>query len=171
MKTLVVYYSRTGTTRTVAQQIAAALGADLEEVHDRERRGGPIGWLRCGYQGYTGKLADIDDPVRDPSDYDLVVIGGPIWASSVSSPIRTFLRRHRDSLAKVAFFCTCGGDDPGRVFLQMTGEAGQPPLAVLLVRQSELASAPRAIAKFAAELAPAPPPVKTGTHVAPPVTV
>ena len=44
MKCLVVYYTRTGKTKFVAEAIATQLGADLEEVVDLKKRGGAIGW-------------------------------------------------------------------------------------------------------------------------------
>ena len=45
---LVVYFSRTGHTRVLAEGIARALGADLEEIRDRTDRTGLLGWLRSG---------------------------------------------------------------------------------------------------------------------------
>jgi flavodoxin len=167
MKTLVVYFSRTGTTRTVAHQIAAALGADVEEIRDHVRRRGPIGWLRCGYEGSAGKVVEIESLTRDPAAYDLVVIGGPIWGSSVSSPVRGFLRRYRAALPKVAFFCTCGGRESARMFSQMTNEAERLPIATLAVRHAELTTAPAAVARFVAELTAPPTPSARPTSTAP----
>jgi flavodoxin len=43
MKTLVVYYSRTGTTRKVAEAIAGILRCDIEEVVDTKKRSGILG--------------------------------------------------------------------------------------------------------------------------------
>jgi len=43
LKSLVVYYSRTGNARFVAETIAAEIGADVEEVVDMKKRSGPLG--------------------------------------------------------------------------------------------------------------------------------
>ena len=48
MKTLVVLYSRTGTTKKVGEEIAAALKADVEEIIDTKKRSGPIGYVQAG---------------------------------------------------------------------------------------------------------------------------
>jgi len=48
MKALVVYYSRTGNTKFVAEKIAQELGADIEEVIDKKNRFGLINYLRAG---------------------------------------------------------------------------------------------------------------------------
>jgi len=48
MKILVVFYSRTGATRTVAQKIADLVKGDLEEIKDTRNRAGILGFLRSG---------------------------------------------------------------------------------------------------------------------------
>ena len=48
-RTLVVYYTRTGTTQQLARWIAAAVDADLERIVDRSRRGGVLGYLRSSW--------------------------------------------------------------------------------------------------------------------------
>ncbi len=48
MKTLVVYYSRTGNTKLIGDELAAVLGADVEELKDRDDRSGRMGYIRAG---------------------------------------------------------------------------------------------------------------------------
>ena len=60
MKVLVVYYSRTGNTRFVAEAVAQSLKADIEEIRDRKNRMGIFGFLRCGYEAIFKKLTDIE---------------------------------------------------------------------------------------------------------------
>lgn len=48
MKSLVVFYSRTGNTRRVAEMIAGEMKADLQELVDKKSRKGPIALLRAG---------------------------------------------------------------------------------------------------------------------------
>jgi hypothetical protein len=55
MKTLVVYYSRTGNAKFVAETAAKELGADVEEIVDRKSRAGPLGWVSAGKAGSRGK--------------------------------------------------------------------------------------------------------------------
>ena len=59
LKTLVVYYSRTGNARFVAQTIAAEVGADIEEVIDQKKRSGPIGFFTGGSDARRGKETKI----------------------------------------------------------------------------------------------------------------
>ena len=48
MKSLVVYYSRTGNAKFVAQTIAEQLGSEIEEIKDLKSREGALGWISAG---------------------------------------------------------------------------------------------------------------------------
>jgi NAD(P)H-dependent FMN reductase len=150
-KVLVAYYSRTGNTKRLARAIAAALDADVEEIHDPTDRSGALGFLRSGIEAYAGVLAGVDHPRRDPADYDVLVVGTPVWAGSVSSPARTYLWHERARLPQVAFLATLGARGHERAFEQMKGLAGRAPLATLAVRDGALAHGlPRdEVARFA----------------------
>jgi flavodoxin len=141
-KILVVYYSRTGHTRRVAEEIAATLRADLEEIVDPENRLGLLGYLRSGGQAFFGQEADIREPLKDPAGYDLVIVGTPVWNWSLSAPVRAYLTRRQQRLARpaVAFFLTEGGSGEQRVFGQMEELLGKAPLEVMAVREAEIAS-------------------------------
>ena len=152
MRTLVIYYSRSGNTKRIAEQVATALGADLEAIADPTVRSGLRGYQRSGFQAFFHRTVDIGPVARDPASYDLVVVGTPIWNVSLSSPVRSYLRRYRASLPAVAFFCTCGGMGMARVFAQMARESRQQPKATLVVREAELATAASAIERFARDL-------------------
>lgn len=106
VKSLVVYYSRTGNAKFVAETIAAELGSDIEEVIDLKSRKGKIGWITAGRDASTGKLVQIAPTTKPPSDYDLLIIGTPIWAWGPTAAIRTYLSKNDLSGKKVALFFT-----------------------------------------------------------------
>ena len=137
-KILVVYFSRTGTTENVATAIAHELGCDIERIAEDRSRAGIIGWLRSGYEATRGKVGPIHAPRLNPADYDLVVIGTPIWNQSPSTPIVSYVRTHRKSLAAVAFFCTCDGRGEEAVFAKLAHETGIDPLAVLGLKRGQV---------------------------------
>lgn len=139
MKTLVIYYSRSGHTEKLARSIADALDADLEPIVDKTSRRGLLGYLRSGYEAVSKKLAPIDAPKHDLASYDLVVVGTPIWGAMPSSPVRAFLAQQRKDLKAVAFFCTCGGRGAEKVFAEMSSLTGKSPADVLVLREAELA--------------------------------
>jgi flavodoxin len=154
MKALVVYYTRTGTTAKAAQMIAAALDADKEEIKEPGDRGGPLGWLRSGKEASQRKPAQVKPLQADPAAYDLVVVGTPVWAGTVSSPVRGFIEQYREKLPGVAFFCTMGGDDPVKTFPEMEEACSRSPASTLALQKHTVdgGQAQAKVAEFAEAL-------------------
>lgn len=91
MKVLVIYYSNTGNTKKAADYIAKKLGADTEQIKDAVPRKGLLGFVKSGYQAANSKPAKIDAIKSKVEDYDVVIIGTPVWAHHISSPVNSFL--------------------------------------------------------------------------------
>jgi flavodoxin len=139
-KVLVVYYSRTGATRRLAEALAKALRADIEPIVDCANRSGIFGYLRSVAESLQKRSAPIKPMKTDPASYDLVVIGTPVWAWSVSSPVRSYLAANKERLPDVAFFCTMGGRGSERTFEEMQAVAGKAPRAGCIATAREMAS-------------------------------
>lgn len=111
MKSLVVYYTRTGKTKFIAEAIASQLAADIEEIVDLKKREGKIGWIMSGKDASRKSLTEIAPTKKAPADYDLVVVGTPIWAWSPTPAIRTYISQNNGlSGKKVALFYTFDSD-------------------------------------------------------------
>jgi len=104
MKTLVVYYTRTGNSKFAAETIAAELGADLEEVIDLKNRQGKLAYMSCGRDAMSGKETEIAQTTRKPTEYELIIISQPVWAWSPTPAIRTYANKNDLSGKKVALF-------------------------------------------------------------------
>jgi len=136
-KVLVVYYSRAGTTGKIAKEIAGRLGADIEEIVDKKNRKGIIGWLSAARDSRAGNLTEIKKPQREPSLYDLVVIGTPVWSGTISTPIRTYITEYRGSFRDFALFCTHSQAKDNKALGDMETIIGKKPLASLKLRRKE----------------------------------
>ena len=136
MKALVVFYSRNGNTKKVAGKISRSLKADSEEIFDLKSRSGIWGWIFGGRDAYMKKSTEIKQEIN-PQKYDLVVIGTPIWAGTMTPAVRSYLKRHKLN-KKVAFFCTAG-DKQTSAFRQME-ELSKKPITCLDLKQSKLNS-------------------------------
>ncbi len=112
LKSLVVYYSRTGNARFVAETIAAEVGADIEEVVNLKKRSGTFGFLSSGFAARFGKGTKIAPTAKLPAAYDLVIVGTPVWAGQPTPAIRTYLKKNDFSGKKVAVFFAQGGKKP-----------------------------------------------------------
>lgn len=135
-KILVVYYSRTGTTAKIAKEMVGRLGADMEEIIDKKNRKGIIGWLSAGRDAGARRLTEIKEPLSEPSLYDLVVIGTPVWNNNISTPIRTYITQYRDHLHDVAIFCT-GSTEDNKALGEMEALLRKKPLAKLKLRRKQ----------------------------------
>ena len=135
---LVVYYSRTGRTRQLAEAIAHGLDADIDELRERRDRSGAWGYLRSLADSAAGRGGELVGAYRDPRDYDLVVIGSPVWAGWPASPLRSYLRARKGTFRDVALFVTLGGTSSYRPLRRMSVLAGMPPVETLAVREHQV---------------------------------
>lgn len=134
---LCVYYSRTGKTEQTMREIAHALDCELAEVHDRVRRTGALGWLRCGLDAMRKKTRAISriETKRALWEYKLVILGTPVWAGRCSSVIRGLLKRRGYEMADVAYVITHGSEEQYRaVFEQMDRYLQKPHVADVSLR-------------------------------------
>ena len=139
-RVLVAYYSRTGTTRTVARAMAERLGCDLEEIEDNVPRKGILGYLRAGRDAMSGKETSISPAKHDPGDYDLVIVGTPVWGWSLCPAARTYLARYGDKIRKAAFFTVSEGTEPKKIVSQMEVVWGNKATAVVGFLRKEVVS-------------------------------
>jgi len=143
MKPLVVYYSRTGNTRMVAERIASLLGCELAEIVDLKNRKGLFGFLGAGYSSYTRKLTQIKAPDQDPSAYDLIVVGTPIWAGNITPAVRTYLTKIVPEVAqekKYALFYTSYSSEQPKAVKDFCTLIKGDPVAKLSVLHKDVKS-------------------------------
>lgn len=137
-KILVLYYSRTGFTRTIALQIAGACSADLEPIEDAAKRDPASGYVRSALEAALHVATPIRPAQHVPSDYDIVVIGTPIWFRNVPSPVRSYLTRHRRQFRRVAFFCSHDGSGQAKVLRDLESLCGRPAAATLAIADADV---------------------------------
>lgn len=130
-KTLIVYYSRTGTTQKLAKELAGALDADSAEIRCT-RYDGWLRYLLAGYDSVKGNLPPIDVPQVALDGYDLVLLGAPIWTSHPALPLRSFLAGKPALPAHVGLFLTYGGQSAPEIAVGETQELLSSPLVASL---------------------------------------
>ncbi|MCY6370776.1 flavodoxin family protein [Clostridium ganghwense] len=139
-KILVVFYSRSGITKKVAHEIKDTVKCDIEEIHDKTNRSGIIGFLKSGYQAAKGRTTDITPPKISPSNYDLVVLATPVWASHTSCAIRTYINSFKDNFKQVAFVATQGGEGKFKVFEDLKSACKKKPVCTLGITSKDMKS-------------------------------
>ena len=107
-KTLVIFYSYTGTSRRVAQLLCSQLGWPSGEILEANPRAGVLGTLRCLADSMLRLKPLINYRGPDPKAFDTVVLVSPIWAYRLGGPMRTFVANHRAGLRQVAVLSVMG---------------------------------------------------------------
>ncbi len=140
MKSLTIFYSRTGTTKIISEEIKNKLGRDakIEEIIDTVDRSGIKGFLMSGRDAMKRNLTVLKKGEFNSDDFDLVIIGTPIWGWNISVPVRTYITENKEKFRKVAFFCTMGGSGDQKAFLEMEKIIGKKPVSTLALRTEEV---------------------------------
>lgn len=118
-KTLVAYFSATGTTAQVAEKLAKATGADLFEINpEQPYTKADLNWhdsqSRTSVEmNDTSSRPAIANKVENMAQYDTVFIGSPIWWGREPSIIDTFMESYDFSGKKVIPFVTSGSSGIG----------------------------------------------------------
>ena len=115
MKTLVVYFSATGTTKAAAQRLAKEKNADLYEITPEV----PYTAADLDWRDKTSRSTiEMQDKTSRPAikgrceniaDYDTVWIGFPIWWYTAPTIVNTFIEAHDLSGKTLNVFATSGG--------------------------------------------------------------
>jgi len=135
---LVVCYSRTGLTARLGREIADSCGGDFELIREQRDRSGPLGFLASIWDAIRHKHPAILEPTRDARDYALVILGSPVWAGRVASPMRSYILAHRERFQRIELFCTMGGRGGGDALAEMAALCGKTPVAQVAITDAEI---------------------------------
>lgn len=137
-KILIVYYSKTGHTAQIAKELATLCDADIEAIVGTHNGDKGFKFIRALFKTGCQTSSVIEPSIKSPENYDLVVVGTPVWMYKLSSFTRAYLKRHSKQFKHVAFFCTQGGRGAEKVFKQMNDETKKPAIATLIVNEVEI---------------------------------
>ena len=126
MKSLVVYYSRTNITKKLAENIANKINADIDEIKPKVNYQGKLGYARGGKDSIREKIIELETFKYDPKDYDVIYIGGPVWAGKAANPVISYLKQNEGKFTNLKFFLTAGSSGFESGFKQMEKYSTKP---------------------------------------------
>ncbi len=150
-KVLVLYYSQTSNTKTVAQEIATKTGADIEEIVPVTPYDGDFQATiqRCMEEREKGITPEVKPIAADLTKYDVIFLGYPVWFGTFAPPVGAFLDQVDLSGKKVVPFCTFGS---GGLDSSVKNLAEKQPNAEILpgygVRAARMAAVPNEVDQF-----------------------
>ena len=117
---LVAYFSASGTTAKIAEQLSEAIGADVHKIRPKTKyTDSDLNWRdsnsRSSVEMKNKKFRpEIADDKIDISQYDTIFVGFPIWWYVAPTIINTFFEAHDFSKKKIVLFATSGGSGFGK---------------------------------------------------------
>lgn len=142
MKKAVVFYSLSGNTQAAAKEIAEGIGADLIELKlvkpfpTEKSKQLALG----GMQAMFGMKPAIQELSKNIKEYDVLILGTPIWAGTIASPVHSFLNKYQVLDKIVAVFTFSGGGDNKRCIAKLSKRLPRLKVEVALAnRDSDLA--------------------------------
>jgi len=139
-KTLIVYYSRDGNTKKVAEKLAEQMSCDIIQITESKSRKGILGFLKAGMEASRKTQPPIILPEINLEDYELFLIGTPIWAGAMASPVRTFMVQKLPKTADYAIFYTRGGAGDLPIGTATEKIVGKAPKVVVGIGRKEMIS-------------------------------
>jgi flavodoxin len=115
-KILVAYFSHSGNTREIANQIHKSVGGDIFEIQTVKPYPDDYDAVvqQAKQELKSGHKPDIKTKIENIKPYDLLFIGYPNWCSTIPAPVMAFLSQYDFSGKTIAPFCTHEGSGLGR---------------------------------------------------------
>ena len=125
-KILIAYFSWSGNTRGIAQEIQRETGADIFEISPVDPYSSDYNTVLMEAQEDQHKQARpaLTGHVENMDEYDTILLGYPNWWASIPMPIASFLEEYDLSGKRIIPFCSHGG---GRFGQSLTAIAKLAP--------------------------------------------
>jgi len=91
VKYCVLYFTRTNTSKRVAEKIAAKLSSPIVQITDNKNWSGPFGYIKAGFYSTVKKPVEIE-LLGDPCEPDEYIVVTPLWAGGIAPAGQAFLK-------------------------------------------------------------------------------
>jgi flavodoxin len=112
VKTLIVYYSYEGNCALAAETLKELLNASVLEIEtaDEKKHRGLAKYIWGGRQVFSHRKPELKPCAFDQDQWDLIILGAPVWAGSPAPAMASFLEKTKISGKRIALFvCHAGG--------------------------------------------------------------
>lgn len=108
---LLVYFSYTGNTKIIAEQILKELDCDVPELFPKEKYSENYQEVVDEYQNNENgqRICELMPYSVDLNKYDMIIIGSPVWWYTITPVVRTFLKQNSLAGKKIVPFMTNAG--------------------------------------------------------------
>lgn len=159
---LVVYYTWSGNSRSLANDMGNILNCDVVQVElttpytvTTDQALYPIAQAEIAAIDNNGIYPSIKTTVDNIGEYDTVLVGYPLWYSRMATPMQAFLHNHAEQLSgkTIALFCTSASSSISGTVADARRLCPNSTLTeALWVRSSAVSSAHNSIVEWLAEI-------------------
>ncbi len=122
----------------VAERIVQCLKADLLELQEQRSRAGVWGFIKGCIDALRQSSTELLVVDKDLANYDVVIIGSPVWAGTLCPAVRTFLQQEATKIPRAAFFCTHGGGGASKSYADAERLLCKPLEATVSLRDKDV---------------------------------
>ena len=142
-RTLIVYYSRSGTARRAAELLHRFTAWPRIEVRDVRDRAGGWGDLRCAFDSLFLRSPAYELVGEDMRRVERLVVVAPIWMAQLAAPMRSYLHDYFGNgdlpvNARVSLVCVMGREGAFNAAAEVARIAGKSPFPVLPLLQNDV---------------------------------
>jgi len=137
MKMLIVYFTRTGNTKVVAEWLAKELDCDIEEIVDNKKRTGFIGSAGA-YLSPINKKTTIKKIKADLEKYDKIILGTPTWWYTIAPAAREFITKNKSKINNIALFYTCDKETKIKAVADVKDLFGKAPSPAVCIESGTI---------------------------------
>ena len=111
----------------------------MEKLIDKNNRRGILGFIFGGRDAMRNKKAVIEETVKDPGQYDQVIMSYPLWAGKMAPAARTYIEKNKEKIRNIALLSVSGsGEGNEKAVSDFEDAAGKKASAVLLLKKADL---------------------------------
>jgi flavodoxin len=99
MKDIVIFYSKKGNNRYLANKIAKDMDCEIQEIKPG------IDWPLLFWLGINFGISKIK---VDLTKFDRIILVGPIWMGKFIVPLKAFVNKYNKKINKMIFVTCCG---------------------------------------------------------------
>ncbi|MBO8132096.1 MAG: hypothetical protein H0Z29_11410 [Candidatus Marinimicrobia bacterium] len=138
MKTIIYYFTLSGNSKKISENLSKHLKSDVEEIVDKKNREGILRFFINGFDAIFERYTEIKKIEKKPSDYDLIIVTFPVWAGKIPPAIKTFFNTYKDQIKKYALFMTYGLKPSARAIKIIEEITEKTPLSIASISAKEI---------------------------------
>lgn len=125
MKKVVLYFTRTGNSKRIAEKIAEKLECDTVKITDNVSWKGVLGFIIGGYYTITEKVTKITlTPRTNINSMDVVVLVSPVWADNITPAAYAFLLGEKKSINNLYLVINNYGSKVEKAYVKIEARVG-----------------------------------------------